>query len=232
VGKGLPEGDATIMVGGQARKYRVHLPKGYSGDRAWPLVLALHPNGGAGIGFFDADARPVRSLLAEKAILVLPLARPLGGGWDWRGDLPTDLAYFDALLSLVKTETCVDTKRIFSLGFSGGGSFSGVLGCRRSDIRAIATAGAVSYFDPKDCVGNPGAWIAIGKGELEAGRTAFRDFWRNRATCQPASMAVPPAPCVAYTCPTDRPVHYCEHPAGHIWPDFASKAAVDFFLKF
>jgi polyhydroxybutyrate depolymerase len=231
-GKGLPEGDATIMAAGLARRYRVHLPKGYGKDRAWPLVLALHPNGGAGIGFFDADSRPVRTLLADKAILILPLARPLDGGWDWRGNLPSDLAYFDALLTLVKTEMCVDTGRIFSLGFSGGASFSGVLGCRRTDIRAIATAGAVSYFDAKDCVGNPAAWIAIGKGELEAGRTAFRDFWRNRAACQPGSMAVPPSPCVAYTCPADRPVHYCEHPAGHIWPDFASQAAVDFFLKF
>jgi poly(3-hydroxybutyrate) depolymerase len=231
-GKILLDGEVTITTAGLQRKFRVHPPKGYSKDRAWPLVLALHPNGGAGIGFFDTDSRPVRSLLAERAILVLPLARPLGGGWDWRGDLPSDLAYFEALLTLVKTEMCVDTKRIFSLGFSGGASFSGVLGCRRNDIRAIATAGAVSYFDAKDCVGNPAAWIAIGKGELEAGRTAFRDFWRNRATCQPASMPVPPSPCVAYACPADRPVHYCEHPAGHIWPDFASQAAVDFFLKF
>jgi hypothetical protein len=118
------------------------------------------------------------------------------------------------------------------LGFSGGASFSGVLGCRRDDIRAIATAGAVSYFDPKDCVGHPAAWIAIGKGELEPGRTAFRDFWRNRPPCQATTMPVEPAPCVGYACPADSPVVYCEHPAGHIWPDFASQAAVNFFLKF
>lgn len=231
-GQGLPEGDGTIMAAGLSRKYRVYLPKQYSKDRAWPLVLALHPNGGAGIGFFDSDARPVRSLLADKAILILPLARPLGGGWDWRGDLPADLDYFEALLTRAKTELCIDTARIFSLGFSGGASFSGVLGCRRSDIRAIATAGAVSYFDAKDCVGNPAAWIAIGEGELLAGRTAFRDFWRMRATCQTTSMPVEPSPCIAYSCPADRPVHYCQHPGGHIWPSFASKAAVDFFLEF
>jgi polyhydroxybutyrate depolymerase len=231
-GQGLPEGDAMIMVGGMNRQYRVHLPKGYSKDRAWPLVLALHPNGGAGIGYFDSAGRSIAALMADKGIVILPLARPMGGGWDWRGNLPADLAYFDALLTKVKTELCIDTKRIFSLGFSGGGSFSGVLGCRRSDIRAIATGGAVSYFDPKDCVGNPAAWITIGNGEVEAGRTNFRDFWRNRATCMPASMPVDPSPCIGYTCPADRPVHFCSHPGGHVWPSFASQAAVDFFSKF
>jgi polyhydroxybutyrate depolymerase len=80
-GQGLPEGDGTIMVGGMNRQYRVRLPKNYSKDRACPLVLALHPNGGAGIGFFDGGERPVRKLLEEKAVLIVPLARPKGSGW-------------------------------------------------------------------------------------------------------------------------------------------------------
>jgi polyhydroxybutyrate depolymerase len=81
-------------------------------------------------------------------------------------------------------------------------------------------------------VGNPAAWIAIGQGEMEAGRTAFRDFWIDRATCKLPTMPTPPSPCVAYTCPTDAPVHYCQHAGGHEWPSFASAAAVAFFESF
>ena len=91
--------------------------------------------------FFRRDDQPVRRSLADRSVLILPLARPMGSGWDWRGNLPADLAFFDALITRVKSQLCIDNKRIFSLGFSGGGSFSGVLGCRRTDIRAIASAG-------------------------------------------------------------------------------------------
>ena len=230
-GQGLTEGDGTIVAAGLDRQYRVRLPRAYSKERAWPLVLALHPNGDAGIGFFDGDARPVRSMLADRAVLIVPLARPMGGGWDWRGNLPADLAFFEALLTRVKSQLCIDTQRIFSMGFSGGGSFSGVLGCHRTDIRAIAVAGGVRYFEPRDCVGTPAAWVAIGQGELTASRTAYRDFWRSLASCETNSTPAEPSPCIAYSCPAGRPVHYCQHPGGHVWPDFASQAAVDFFLK-
>src|SRR5262249_10132240 len=92
-GTALPEGQATIDVARPSRTYILRLPNGYTKDRAWPLVLALHPNGGSGIGFWDATsgARSIRALARDKAIVVLPLARPLGNGFDWRGDLPADL---------------------------------------------------------------------------------------------------------------------------------------------
>lgn len=119
------------------------------------------------------------------------------------------------------------------MGFSGGGSFSGVLGCRRTDIRAIAVGGSVIYFDEAQCVGTPAAWITIGELELSAGREAYRDFFRDRAGCQPTSASTDPAPCVAYDgCGLATPVHYCEHPGDHVWPDFASGAMWAFFSRF
>jgi poly(3-hydroxybutyrate) depolymerase len=231
-GQGLPDGEGTLMAAGMMRSYRIYLPKNYAKDKAWPLILALHPNGGAGIGFYENAARSPRKLLEEKAVLVLPLARGGGGDWDWRGNLPADITYFDELIGKVKSQLCIDETRIFSMGFSGGASFSGVLGCVRKDIRAIAVAGSVIYFDPKTCVGNPAAWIAIGMGEMTADRTTFRNFWTERATCKAPTMPVMPSPCVAYTCPAERPVHFCNHAGGHEWPSFATAAAVAFFDKF
>jgi poly(3-hydroxybutyrate) depolymerase len=231
---GLPEGQATIAVGGANRTYILRLPAGYSGDRAWPLVLALHPNGGSGIGYWDATtgARSIRSLARDKAIVVLPLARPMGGGFDWRGDLPADLAFFDALMMRLEGKLCIDKQRIFAMGFSGGGSFSGVLACRRNDIRAFASGSGVAYYDPKDCVGKSAAWLTVGADELIAARAQYRDFWVMRNGCTAMTSPTPPATCQAYACPKESPVHHCVHPGGHLWPDYGTEAAWTFFQQF
>jgi polyhydroxybutyrate depolymerase len=227
----LPEGPASLTVGAVTREYTLRLPAGYPGSRAWPLVLALHPNGGAGVAYWDGDERPLRALLRDEAILVLPVARGGAGNWDWRGDLPADLAYFDAVLDRLVRGLCIDRTRIFAMGFSGGGSFAGVLGCARRDIRAIATGGAVTYFDPATCAGTPAAWITIGAGELIPAREAFRDFWRTRAGCQAETVAVAPAGCQAYRCAPATPVVYCPHPGGHEWPTFGTAAAWELFSR-
>ena len=239
-GGGLDEGEHTFALDGEDRRYLLYLPEGYSSDRPWPLVFALHGNGGS-VDYWNATSgdRNVRGELAEGAILVI--AEAIDNAWrdydmpadSWPARIELELAYFDYVLEEMTTELCVDEEAIFSMGFSGGGSFSGVLGCRREYIRAIAVGGSVIYFEPDDCVGTPAAWITIGTEELAAGREAYRDFFRDRAGCDPETTATDPDPCVAYAnCDPATPVHYCQHPAGHIWPDFGTEAAWAFFQGF
>ena len=235
----LPDGDGTIMVGGVQRQYRIRLPAGYTaGARPWPVVLALHANGAAGMAYWDnlTGLRGLRGVVQDKAILVLPQSLPGAPinrpGFDWRERVPQELAYFEALLGRVKSNLCVDTTRIFSMGFSGGGSFSGVLGCHRKDIRAIAVAGSVPYFEAGDCVAALAAWVAISAGDLSANSTQFRDVFRTRAMCGNPTTMVAPAGCVAYACPPATPVHYCAYPGEHAWPSFGTQATWDFFARF
>lgn len=239
-GAGLPEGENTFMLEGRARRYIVRLPSGYSRERAWPLVLALHGNGGS-TSYWDgtSGSRNIRAVLQDEAILVV--AQAIDGAWrdydmpssTWPARIESELLYFDEILTRARESLCLDEDAIFAMGFSGGGSFSGVLGCRRTDIRAIAVGGSVIYFDPDDCVGTPASWITIGTMELNSGREQYRDFFRDRAGCDAASMSTAPSPCVAYSgCGADTPVHYCQHPAGHVWPDFGSQAMWDFFSQF
>ncbi|MBC7659844.1 MAG: hypothetical protein H7249_09060 [Chitinophagaceae bacterium] len=226
----LPEGSATVMINSKAWAYTVRKPAGYSRDKVWPLVLALHPNGGDA-SYWDGTTgdRAIRPLLAQKAVIIVAQAL----GKDWRTDLPADRLYFDAVIKKVKEGLCIDQKRIFSMGFSGGGSFSGDLGCNRTDIRAIAVGGAVEYFDNKTCVGKPAAWITIGDDEAVPDRITFRDFWRNRNTCEMTGTQSIPSTCTAYKCPSaDTPVTFCSHVGGHEWPSFGTKAALDFFSQF
>jgi polyhydroxybutyrate depolymerase len=226
----LPEGAQDIDVGDLTRSFVTRKPTGYDAKKPWPLVLALHPNG-SNSSYWDVTtgARAVRPLLQNSAVLVLGQAR----NDDWRGDVPLDLGYFDALIAEVEARLCIDKQRIFAMGFSGGGSFAGALGCYRKDIRAIAAGGAVIYFTPADCVGTPAAWITIGDDEAVQGRLDYRDFFRDSAGCSATSSNVAPSPCVAYDCPDpERPVQFCSHVGGHEWPDFGSAAAVAFFERF
>ena len=247
-GAGLDEGEHTFTLEGNDRRYILRLPNGYSRDRTWPLVLALHGNGG-NTGYWDGTSggRNIRGVLEDDAVLIV--AEAIDNQWrdydmdreTWDPRIESELLYFDQIIEEAKNELCIDEDAIFSMGFSGGGSFSGVLGCRRTDIRAIAVGGSVIYFaegrdldDPDLCVGTPAAWITIGTEELAAGREAYRDFFRDRAGCDATSSPTDPdPPCVAYDgCDAATPVTYCQHPDGHIWPDFASDAMWAFFSQF
>jgi len=136
------------------------------------------------------------------------------------------------VLSQARADLCVREDAIFAMGFSGGGSFSGVLACRRDDIRAIAVGGSVIYFDEAECVRKVAAWITIGTLELNAGREQYRDFFRDLAGCEATSSSTDPSPCVAYEgCDPATPVHYCQHPGDHVWPDFGSEAMWSFFQQ-
>ncbi len=236
-GAGLADGEITFTLDGYDRRYMLRLPENYTGDRAWPLVFALHGNGGS-VSYWDGTSggRNIREVLKTEAVLVV--AEAIDGKWrdydadesTWPARIELELAYFEKVMGDVKGALCIDEDAVFSMGFSGGGSFSGVLGCRRTDIRGIAVGGSVIYFDEANCVGTPAAWITIGTEELVPGREAYRDFFRDRAGCEATSTATEPAPCVAYEgCGAETPVHYCQHPDGHIWPAFGSEASWSFF---
>jgi poly(3-hydroxybutyrate) depolymerase len=224
------DGATDIVVGDLTRSYVLRKPASYDAKKPWRLLLALHPNGSSS-SYWDGTSgeRAFRPLVADDAVLVLPQARDN----DWRGDVPLDLSYFDALIERIETTLCIDKKRIVAAGFSGGGSFSGALGCYRTDIRAIAVGGAVSYFEEQDCIGKPAVWITIGDGEAVQGRLDFRDYWRSYAGCQESGSVSEPATCTAYDCPDPkRPVEFCSHPGDHVWPSFGTEAAWAFLSSF
>ena len=235
----LLEGEHTFMLEGKERHYIVRLPEGYDAAAPQPLVLALHPNSSES-GYWDSvhtgDGRAARDFFKDKAILVITEA--IGGNWrdynedesGWDARVEEELLYFDQLLKETKAGLCVDEEKIFSIGFSGGGSFSGVLGCRRQEIRGFAADGAVIYFKPEDCVQNPAAWITIGDGEQNEPRRDFRDYFRDAGACRETSNPGTPDTCENYdSCGAQSPVTFCSHPAGHDLPPFFLTSSWNFF---
>jgi poly(3-hydroxybutyrate) depolymerase len=229
-----------ITVGELDRTYVLRLPENYSTDRAWPLIFALHGNGGDP-GYWDAIGgdRDIRTAFADEAILIIPEA--IDNNWrDYNADASTwparielELDFFDAVVAAAQEQMCIDTANVFSMGFSGGGSFSGVLGCRRDYIRAIAVGGSVIYFEEADCTEQVAAWVTIGDLESNAGRLEFRDFFAVHAGCDDTSTPGDPGGCVDYdNCDADQPVTFCAHPGDHVWPSIGTDATREFFRGF
>lgn len=239
-GEGLADGEHTFMLDGYDRRYILRLPQNYTQDQPWPLVFALHGNGGD-VTYWDdqGGVRDIRAAFATEAIVVVVEA--IDHQWrdynadpsTWPARIELELNYFDTVLEEARTQLCIDDANVFSMGFSGGGSFSGVLGCRREYIRAIAVGGSVIYFDPADCVSVPGAWITIGEMETTPEREEYRDFFRDLAGCEATSTPGMPDGCVNYDgCDDGTPVTFCSHPAGHEWPSIGTDATKAFFEQF
>ncbi len=239
---GASNGEVTFTHEGRERRYLLYLPANHAPDKPTPLLFALHGNGGS-VNYWNStdgtNDRNIRGEVENDAILVI--AEAIEGNWrdygadrsTWPARIEEELGYFDAIVEDLSNKLCIDRRAIFSMGFSGGGSFSGVLGCRRAYIRAIAAGGSVIYFDPDDCVQAPAAWVTMGQMELDTRGTAFRDHFLGAAGCSSESSATDPSPCVAYQgCAADAPQNYCVHPGDHVWPDFGTTAAWAFFRQF
>lgn len=160
-----------VKVNGFSRTMVVHLPRGYSATKHYPVVLALHGVGGdaammARISRFNRtadqngfivvypNAKDGRWTVAENASV-----RNLGGFGRRPGglgaDLPSrrdvgvggqpvdDMLFFNELLDQVEGEYSVDESRIYATGLSDGGIMDFRLGCELAGrIAAIAPVGA------------------------------------------------------------------------------------------
>ena len=213
-----------ISVGGNARKVEVEIGPKAGKDGPAPVVFAWHGWGG--------DARnQLAALRAKKywpeAVVVAPqgLARrfPGGGrarpGWQISsGEFnDRDVRLFDALVLELSKRDCLDATRFVSSGFSNGGYFSNLLGCRRGRVlAAIAPVGSGGPYE--SCETPVAAWIAHGKSDrivrLRDGEASFL-AWQERNGC--AEKKTGSEGCVeAQAC--RRETVLCTFDGGHFWP--------------
>jgi poly(3-hydroxybutyrate) depolymerase len=200
-----------LAVRDRTRSYHVRLPDGYRSARPYPLVFRFHGYSGDGL----SGGLAIERAAGKDAIVVGPDG--LGKNWT-RASEAEDLRFFDALLGDLSRRYCVDLARIYAYGFSAGGGFSNLLGCRRADqLRAIAV---IAGFDrgQEGCGGAVAAWfqhdyadpkIPIGDGEHA------RDRMRARNHCAGDSRSE--GDCVRYH-GCSAPVVWCAtrgHGGGH-----------------
>jgi polyhydroxybutyrate depolymerase len=126
--------DQTIVSGTTSRTYILHIPTGYEGAMATPVVLAFH---GFGLNARQmADYTRLPALADQQGfILVTPDGTGAPQHWNWRkaSTDADDERFVSDVLAKLGADLCLDQDRIFSVGFSDGAAMSRVLACDLAD---------------------------------------------------------------------------------------------------
>lgn len=138
----------AIPINGMKRQYILHVPPGYDGSTALPLMFVLHGFGGA------AGGMPKTTGMNEKADQENFFVAYLNGtegkntekgieGLAWNAGLTPDLnltaddvAFVRDLAKQLEGQLYVDSQRIYAAGFSNGAMMSHKLGASLPDLLA------------------------------------------------------------------------------------------------
>ena len=145
-GGGWAPGDQTIMLqwGGDQRSYVVHVPPGYTGATAVPLMMVIHgAHNTPALARSWSQMDPVSN---QNGFIVM---YPAGlDCWNAGGILPgctaaaDDVGFLKAAISDVKSHACIDPKRVYATGISNGAMMAQYMGCQAADI--FASIGGVA----------------------------------------------------------------------------------------
>lgn len=122
-GQGVETGflDRAVTVAGHEYPYQVYVPRGYSDDTAWPVILFLHGAGERGLDGVRQTAVGLGAAVRMHpdrypAIIVFPQTPPDSS---WTG-APADAAM--AALDRTIEEYSIDPGRVYLTGMSLGGN--------------------------------------------------------------------------------------------------------------
>ena len=135
----------TLSHDDTSRLYRLYIPEAYDGTQPWPLVFDLH---GAGSNAFEQYTITGMSAVAdeENLIVVYPegTKNPAVQNLPFWNDFNTpdgvdDVGFLRHLLDDLLSEYEIDATRVYSTGFSQGGSMSYLLANQMPErIAAVA----------------------------------------------------------------------------------------------
>ena len=138
-----------VAVGyGQARRLTLRLPRGYTPQRAWPLLYTLHPSGGSGPGVLAHVEQALGESL-EGFILAAP-NRYRQTGLDAP---PPYTPEHPVMLRQLRRTVHVDSDRVYALGYSLGGYASWALALLHADQIAGAVPISSAFTLPADVEG-------------------------------------------------------------------------------
>lgn len=236
-GAALPAGVAagstssrSVVVAGSNRSYLLHVPVGYDKDKPTPLVLNFHgllsnpETQNAASGFVAMSDR-------EGFIVATP-----DGGIGWRfvqSAREANTAFVRELVASLRTDLCVDPKRIFAAGKSQGGFMSSWLGCMAPDLFAAIAPVSGIYEPPSGCApipivefhGSADSMVPFGGGHILMlgnfpGAVAVMYEWARVNGCSGAPAIEQVTPHVRRATYPDckaATVQYITD-AGHTWP--------------
>ncbi len=239
----LPDGTAqaprtvatkTVTVAGGARMYVLSVPGTYDASRTYPLIVALHGDGGSADSF--RRTAQLDAAVGEDAITAYP---------DQVVDLHTvfsanrDQQFVEALINAVVGTHSVDTGKVWGFGYSKGGFMLNQLACRKAGLFKAIAAHATGAPEDRGGDLNPSCPAAIrlpvlateGDADRGIGAEYAANYWASFNGCA-LSRTPSTAPCERYVgCPAGAPVTYCLAPGvthSPMWGD-AARVSWDFF---
>jgi polyhydroxybutyrate depolymerase len=145
----------TVISSGVTRAVLLYVPGGAATRHALPLVLDLHASGSNGkeqarlsrlpelaakVGFIVANPNGGVTLpgAPDEHYWNIP-GVPLSGGAQTPADAPGDVRFINDTIDTISRKTCIDPRRIYVTGMSGGARMASLLACQLSArIAAIA----------------------------------------------------------------------------------------------
>ena len=129
------KGNATLKMRSADldREYIVGIPQNYDPNTPYRLVFGMHPMGGSDTGVRDDHWYNLQQLDTKgNTIWVAP--QGYTDGAPWRGGDNKDHVFFENIVKLLKSELCIDTSRVFSLGWSFGSMITNSLAQTHQDV--------------------------------------------------------------------------------------------------
>jgi poly(3-hydroxybutyrate) depolymerase len=196
----------NMMVAGASRQWWVWLPNNYDPTKAYPTLFLFHGCGDA------ANVVPMQNATNDQAILVRGAGTQANTCWDQSPD-GVDVTFFDQMLAAVSAQRCVDTARVFAVGYSSGSWLVNSLDCRRADkLRGAATVSG--GYESSKCSGEIARIFIHDLNDPEnniSGSITERTRLITANHCTMTTTPDDPSPCVRYQgCDAAYPIDWCQ----------------------
>jgi poly(3-hydroxybutyrate) depolymerase len=150
----LKDGTQTIQSSGQNRSYMIRIPKNYDNNHPYWLIFGFHWVGGTandvdsgGTSGYTWSYYGLREQADNSTQYQAIFVAPQGISNGWGNSNNQDVVFTDDMIKKVEGDLCVDTKHVFSTGFSYGGGMTKALGCQRPNVfRAIAVYSGADFL--------------------------------------------------------------------------------------
>jgi predicted esterase len=140
----VPDFNVSYFFGGRLQDYAMHVPAGYDGSAARPLVVYLHGYTGLPEEPFHNPTGLVQALDARGWLLASALGR---GDWFYRGGTPGEADVLEVIAD-VSRHYRVDPDRIYLMGHSMGGYGTNNVAMHHPDLfAAVAPAEGTDSTD-------------------------------------------------------------------------------------
>jgi polyhydroxybutyrate depolymerase len=151
----LKAGNSTVMIpyANGNRDYVIHVPTSYTGMTRVPLVVDMH---GSGQNAANQQGTSGWGAKADKNGFIVVYPNALNMRWN-AGTCCSpsveqnvdDVGFLRAVVTKVIKDGCIDAKRVYASGLSGGGLMCYRLACEAPDVfAAVAPVSGATVFSP------------------------------------------------------------------------------------